>query len=249
MKESMTRPGLDTRPGSSRLWRESPSDRLRYLVTEANLLRHLDPGPQRVLDVAGGSGLDAVRLAARGHEVTVLDPAGAMLRSAKEQAEAVDVADRLHVVQASAEDAPELFGADEFDVVLCHNLLQYVEDTRELLAAITEPLRQGGVLSVLAPNADADPLRSAIRDLDPEQALFDLDLGACTATTIIGNLAELGFGLVVRYGVRCVSDYIGNDEIKRDPEFLAQLERLELALADRMPYLLTARYFHLIART
>src|SRR5882672_3609950 len=126
MKGDMTVSGFDTRLAGLQQWQSSPWGRLRYTITEANLLRHLDDTPQRVLDVAGGNGLDAMRLAARGHEVTLLDPAGAMLNDAMELAESLDVADRLHVVQAAAQDAPELFGADEFDVVLCHNLLQYV---------------------------------------------------------------------------------------------------------------------------
>jgi S-adenosylmethionine-dependent methyltransferase len=256
----MTFPGFDTRLDAFQEWQASPWGRLRYLVTEANLLRHLDSTPQRVLDVAGGNGLDALRLAARGHEVTVLDPAGAMLRNAKERAEALDVADRLHIVQAGAQDAPELFGADDFDVVLCHNLLQFVEDRRAVLEAIMAPLRRNGLLSVLCPNADSDPLRTAVRHRDPRRALheldsdlsyvdlFDIDLPACTAGETIGQLAELGFGLVTRYGVRCVCDYITDEEIKHDPAFFAELERLELALSDRMPYLLTARFFHLVAR-
>ena len=256
----MATSGFDTRLDAFRQWRESPWGRLRYILTEANLLRHLDPAPQRVLDVAGGNGLDAVRLAARGHEVTVLDPAGAMLHEAMEHAEKLDVSDRLHVVQAPAEDAPELFAADSFDVVLCHNLLQYVEDRRAMLAAVLAPLRPDGLLSVLAPNADSDALRTAIRGLDPRRALRELDsdtsyvdlldmmLPACTAGETMANLAELGLGLVTRYGVRCVCDYITDDAAKHDPRFFAELERLELAMSDRMPYLLTARFFHLIAR-
>lgn len=256
----MTLPGFDTRLDAFQQWQASPWGRLRYSVTEANLLRHLDSTPQRVLDVAGGNGVEAVRLATRGHEVTVLDPAGAMLSDAKQRAEALDVADRLHVVQAGAEDAPELFGADSFDVVLCHNLLQYVEDRRAVLRAIMAPLRENGLLSVLAPNADSDPMRTAIRRLDPRRALdeldsdlsyvdlFDIDLPACTAAETMGHLTELGFGLIMRYGVRCVCDYIVDDERKSDPAFFAELERLELVMADRMPYLLTARFFHLVAR-
>jgi S-adenosylmethionine-dependent methyltransferase len=256
----MTLPGFDTRLDAFQEWQASPWGRLRYIVTEANLLRHLDSTPQRVLDVAGGNGLDALRLAARGHEVTVLDPAGAMLRDAKERAEALDVADRLHIVQAGAEDAPDLFGTDDFDVVLCHNLLQFVEDRRAVLEAIMAPLRQNGLLSVLCPNADSDPLRTAIRHHDPRRALreldsdlsyvdlFDIELPACTAGETIGHLAELGFGLVTRYGVRSVCDYITDEEVKHDPAFFAELERLELTLSDRMPYLLTARFFHLVAQ-
>jgi S-adenosylmethionine-dependent methyltransferase len=48
---------------------------------------------------------------------------------------------------------------------------------------------------------------------------------------------------VVRYGVRCVSDLVPEEDAD-DPA----LEQLELALSDRMPHLLTARYYHLIAK-
>jgi S-adenosylmethionine-dependent methyltransferase len=238
----MTLSGLATRLD---LFRQRPLERLRFTVTEANLLRHVDPGPQRVLDVAGGNGVEAVRLAALGHEVTVLDPAGAMLRSAIETADALDVADRLHVVQAGALDAPEVFAGHEFDVVLCHNLLHFLDEPHEVLGAVIAPLRAGGLLSVLGPNADFEPVHAAVRALDPGEAVRALSREASVGE-LVAVLAELGVEEVVRYGVRCVSDLLPS--VDDDPAFLEQLERLELAMADRMPQLLTARFFHLVAR-
>lgn len=248
----MTLSGFETRLE----WRLSPLDRLRHTVTEANLARHLGPEPARVLDVAGGNGMTAVRLAAQGHEVTVLDPAGAMLRAAIHAADAHGVADRLHVVQAAAHDAPELFTDDDFDLVLCHNLLHYAEspdERRTVLAAITAPLRRGGLLSVLGPNEDFGPAQAVLRDRSPALALRELDGGADewsapgTVGEVIATLAELGMAEVVRYGVRCVSDLVAEEDAA-DPGFMADLERLELALSNRMPHLLTARYYHLVAR-
>jgi S-adenosylmethionine-dependent methyltransferase len=238
----MTLSGLATRLD---LFQQRPLERLRYSVTESNLLRHVGAGPQRVLDVAGGNGIEAVRLAALGHEVTVLDPAGAMLNTAIETADALDVADRLHVVQAGALDAPEVFAGHDFDVVLCHNLLHFVDEQREVLSAVIAPLRAGGLLSVLGPNADFEPLHAAVRALDPAEGLRALSREASVGE-LVAILAGLGVEEVVRYGVRCVSDLLGS--VGSDPEFLDELERLELALADRMPQLLTARFFHLVAR-
>lgn len=245
----MTLSGLDPRLDQFRQRPlESPLERLRYTVTEANLLRHLDPAPQQVLDVAGGTGVEAVRLAALGHEVTVLDPAGAMLNLAIETAESVDVGERLHVVQAGAADAPEVFGRGDFDLVLCHNLLHYVDDPAEVLMAVTAPLREGGLLSLLGPNPDFDPLHAVVRDLDPDEALRTvLSDRPAPVGELVTALAELGVTEVVRYGVRCVSDLIDLGHAE-DPDFLADLTRLEITLADRMPQLLTARYFHLVAR-
>ena len=246
----------DTALGHLQQWRQSPLEQLRHTLTEANLARHLGTEPQRILDVAGGNGMAAVRLATQGHEVTVLDPAGAMLSTAIQAAEAHGVADRLHVVQAAAQDAPEVFAEHEFDLVLCHNLLHYAESPEErqsVLRAITVPLRGGGLLSVVGPNDAFVPVQAAVRDLAPDLALRELEGVAsawstpCTVGELVALLAALGVDEVIRYGVRCVSDLIPDEEAD-DPGFLADLERLELALSDRMPHLLTARYFHLIAR-
>jgi S-adenosylmethionine-dependent methyltransferase len=256
----MTLSGLETHLDHLQQWRQSPLERLRHTITEANLGRHLDGEPARILDVAGGNGMAAVRLAAAGHEVTVLDPAGAMLRAAIDAAEAHEVADRLHVVQAAAHDAPEVFTGHDFDLVLCHNLLHYAESPEErkaVLAAITAPLRPGGLLSVLGPNEDFGPAQAVLRDRAPGLALRDLDDAGdewtipCTVGEVVVSLTELGMEEIVRYGVRCVSDLVPDFDESADavdPAFMADLERLELTLANRMPHLLTARYYHLIAR-
>jgi S-adenosylmethionine-dependent methyltransferase len=237
-------------------WHLSPLERLRHSLTEANLARHWEDEPCRVLDVAGGNGVTAVRLASQGHEVTVLDPAGAMLSTAIQVAEAHGVADRLHVVQAGAQDAPEVFGGHEFDLVLCHNLLHYAEspeDREQVLRAIMTPLRRGGLLSVLGPNEDFGPARTVVRDRAPDLALAELEtipsewFQPVTVGEIVAALASLGVDEVVRYGVRCVSDLV-QDADAENPAFMADLERLELALSGRMPHLLTARFYHLIAR-
>jgi S-adenosylmethionine-dependent methyltransferase len=251
----MTLSGSDTYLDAVQ-WRLSPLERLRHTITEANLARHWSDEPSRVLDVAGGNGVTAVRLATQGHEVTVLDPAGAMLNTAIQVAESHGVTDRLHVVQAGAQDAPEVFGKQEFDLVLCHNLLHYAESPEErehILRAIMSPLRRGGLLSILGPNEDFSPVQAAVRDRAPDLALAELAAVATewseplTVGELVATLARLGVDEVVRYGVRCVSDLVAAEDTE-DPSFLIELEQLELALSDRMPHLLTARFYHLIAR-
>ncbi|MFI2645839.1 hypothetical protein [Streptomyces sp. NPDC018610] len=78
MPEAAEKFDTDTAMTNWKKWQDAPWGRLRYTVAEANLLRHLDglgEGSLRVLDLAGGDGGDAVRLAARGHHVTVVDHA------------------------------------------------------------------------------------------------------------------------------------------------------------------------------
>jgi S-adenosylmethionine-dependent methyltransferase len=139
-----------------------------------------------------------------------------------------------------------VFAGYDFDVVLCHNLLHFVDEPHDVLSAVIAPLRAGGLLSVLGPNPDFEPMHATVRTLDPAAGLRALSEEASVGD-VVAMLAELGVEEVVRYGVRCVSDLLPS--VGSDPAFLEELERLELALADRMPQLLTARFFHLVART
>ncbi|MFJ6940653.1 class I SAM-dependent methyltransferase [Streptomyces sp. NPDC101132] len=244
-------------------WQEAPWGRLRYAVAEANLARHLDAphgAPLRVLDLAGGDGGDAVRLAARGHHVTVVDHAPAMLDEATARARARGLAHRITCVRADVHALPSGLVTGEFDVVLCHSLLGYVDAPARTLSAALEPLRSGGLLSVMAMNRHSAPLTVAVREHDLAAALaaldedrtwarlFDAELRLHTAEELIPLLRDLGCRDVRHYGIRAVCDYVTDEERKHDPDYYAQLERLELALTDRHPYMHTARILQLTAR-
>ncbi len=244
-------------------WQDSPWGRLRYTQAEANLARHLpDPGDGalRVLDLAGGDGGDAIRLATRGHHITIADYAPAMLTAARQRATDAGVADRVTCVEADINDLPSDVAYGDYDLVLCHNLLQYTDDTTATLTAALAPLRPGGLLSVIAVNRHSEPLRVAIQQTDPAAARAALDTGRTrthtfgttvtlrTADEITEVLDKLDASIHAHYGIRSVCDYITDQERKHDPAFFAELERLELAVADRQPYMHTARFFHLIGR-
>ncbi len=235
-----------------RQWRESPWGRLRYALAEANLTRHLGPDPLRVLDLAGGDGGDAIPLAVRGHDVTIVDRSADMLAAAADHAAAADVS--VTLVEADVAD----HGLDGFDVVLCHNLVQYADDATACLATALAPLRAGGLLSVMAVNRHSAPLLAAIRDTDPVSALaaletdqartvtFDTTVTLHTAEDLGDRLSALGCPVTGHYGIRAFCDYIADDQSKSEPTFYAELERLELAVTARPPYPHFARLFQLV---
>ena len=86
--------------------------RVRTHVIGEHLGGHMAPPPQRVVDVGGGAGHQSVPLARAGHEVTIVDPAPAMLeRAARRLAdEPADVAARVRLVEAAGQDAPRVLG-------------------------------------------------------------------------------------------------------------------------------------------
>ncbi|WP_329431231.1 methyltransferase domain-containing protein (plasmid) [Streptosporangium sp. NBC_01495] len=245
-------------------WQEAPWGRIRYTVAEANLVSHLESlGEERlrILDLAGGDGGDAIRLAAQGHHITIVDHAPAMLAAADQRAAAAGLTDRIVCVEADVSALPRDITAARFDVVLCHNLLAYTDDVTATLRAALTPLAPGGLLSVIATNQYSAALNVAVREMDPAAALaalasdqartqtFDSALTLHTAEKIIAILEELGCGRVDHFGIRSFCDYIIDDDRKDESAFYADLERLELAVTHRHPYMHTARLFQLITRT
>jgi SAM-dependent methyltransferase len=113
-----------------------------------------------IVDVGGGTGGFAVPFAALGHHVTVVDPspdalAGAQRRAAEQQVP-------LAAVQGDADGLDHLAGESSADLVICHSVLEYVEDPAAAMAAIARVLRPGGTVSVLAANAVAAVLHRAL---------------------------------------------------------------------------------------
>ena len=129
-----------------------------------------------VLDIGGGTGGFAVRVAGLGHRVTVVDPSpdalAALARRARE--DGVEVAGQ----QGDLGSLLELAGPAGADLVLCHGVLEVVDDPAAALATIREVLRPGGRLSLLVAQRHAAVIARAMAG-HVAQALALLDDPAC----------------------------------------------------------------------
>lgn len=130
----------------------------RSVVREA-LRPVLSGGPLDVLDVGGGTGHYAVPLAALGHRVTVVDPNADALATLERRAAEAGTA--VRGVQGDAADVAALVGAERADLVLCHSVLEYLDDVPAGLAALVTVTRPGGTVSLLVPGALAAVVQRA----------------------------------------------------------------------------------------
>src|ERR1700722_5299009 len=113
-----------------------------------------------IVDVGAGTGGFAVGIASRGHRVTVVDPSPDALAAARWRGAEAGVT--LPAVQGEAADLPALAGEASADLVICHNVLEYVDSPSGALSAIARVLRPGGTVSVLAANTVAAVLQRAL---------------------------------------------------------------------------------------
>ncbi len=239
---------------------DEPLMRLRYDLVQHNLQRHILGGRLDVLDVGGGNGLDSLPLATQGHAVTLFDASTQMLADAERRVKEAGLADRVRLVQGELATVGSLFPEPTFDLVLCHNVLQYLDNAADALRSVCSLLRPGGQLSVIVPNPASEALFVALQELDLRTALTRLDptsgfypvFGVVTRRYTVQQIEQwiqaVGCTLVAQYGIHSVSKYIAADKLKDNPTLLDDLVRLEFAMSDRYPYYLIARLMHLIAK-
>ncbi|HEY0702485.1 MAG TPA: methyltransferase domain-containing protein [Candidatus Acidoferrales bacterium] len=218
----------------------------------------LDSTGLRALDLGGGTGVVSLRLAGMCFEVVLLDSSREMLRMAQKDAEANGVAARINLCHTDADQLDNLFDADFFDFIVCHNLLEYIEDPGAILRSIARIAKKGAVVSVLVRNRAGEVLRAAIKsgdwglakaNLSAEtvvDSLFGEPVRVFDRTDLVRVLTQAGLGLAAEYGVRVFSDYVESKDL--DDENYRRLLELEFTLGARPQFAAIARYSQLIIR-
>ncbi|WP_433386654.1 class I SAM-dependent methyltransferase [Micromonospora sp. KLBMP9576] len=209
-----------------------------------------------VLDVGGGTGGFAVPLAQAGHRVTVVDASPDALAALTRRATEAGVAERIRAVQGDGDALAGLVEPGAADLVLCHAVLEVVDDPAAVVAALAAALRPGGAASVLVAGRAAAVLGRAMNGhLDVAAALAADPAGAAGTRDTLrrrydadGAAALLGAaGLVVEevHGVRVLADLLPAAVADGQPAALVELER---ALAARAPWRDLAAQLHVFAR-
>jgi demethylmenaquinone methyltransferase/2-methoxy-6-polyprenyl-1,4-benzoquinol methylase len=113
------------------------------------LVSRIECGPEHsVLDVATGTAAVAIELVRqKGCHVVGLDQSPEMLASARIRIEEAGLADRISLVDGSADELP--FPDASFDALTFTYLLRYVEDPSATLAELARVVRPGGTMAGL----------------------------------------------------------------------------------------------------
>jgi S-adenosylmethionine-dependent methyltransferase len=207
-----------------------------------------------VLDIGGGTGGLAVRVGALGHRVTVVDPSPDALAALDRRAREHDVA--VTGKQGDLSSLLDVVGGDCADVVLCHGVLEVVDDPAAALAILARVVRAGGALSLLVAQRHAAVVARAMAG-HFQQALAMLDPGASASSGRTGRryshdeltalVADAGFGVDTVHAVRVFTDLVPGSLLDLEPGASAALVELEQAVATRPEYLPLATQLHLLA--
>jgi S-adenosylmethionine-dependent methyltransferase len=206
---------------------EAPIRRIEAELAFRYLYKHLDGALRRgngnldVLDVGSGVGEVALRFAALGHKVTMLEPQACLLNTAEERAKEQLPGRRadMKFLNERIEDLEES-QVDEFDLIICHETIEYVDDVLKALNIITRVLKPRGIVSLVFLNRYGLILEKVLKEGNISEALDTFELEEFSTRLhqghghlysddeIVSLLGPLGYNVEGQYGLIAFAEFI-----------------------------------------
>ncbi len=220
------------------------------------LLDRLGDGPLEIVDAGGGTGGAAVPLAELGHRVTVVEPSPDSLAALERRAAERGVS--VRGVQGETRDLASLFAPGSADLVLVHNVLEYVDDPAAALHDVVGTTREGGAVSLLVTNAVAGALHRALAghiteahhllgDPDGRWGEGDPMPRRFTRQQILELIGRAGLSGESVRGVRAFADLVPGHAWEGDAHAGQHLVELERAAAEHPELIGVATQLHVVA--
>ncbi|RGM73784.1 class I SAM-dependent methyltransferase [Streptococcus ilei] len=189
---------------------------------------------KRVLDFGSGFGLVANHLA-KENQVLAVEPNEEMVALRAQDHPYQQLVGSLDQL-ANLEDA-------SFDVILCHNVLEYVEDRKLVLEEFTRLLKPDGLLSIVKHNEVGRVLQTVVFENDTRKALNllagqDLEthsMGLAQAYDLDAVVEDLALEVKNYQGIR-VFYGLQDNRFKGQEGWRESMLQMELAVCQEPPY-------------
>lgn len=198
---------------------------------------------KRILDFGSGFGLTANHLALS-NEVIAVEPNEDMLEYRVCDNEYEQVKGSLEVLR----DMPD----QSFDVIVCHNVLEYVTNREEVMAEFNRLLKPEGVLSIIKHHKNGKIMQKIVFEYNVEEALglFEGE-----------NVVSVNFGTIDEYEENELENYsqgelvidkvyglrmfyaLQRNELKTGEEWMESMFRIECR-AEEVPEFRDIAFFH-----
>ena len=211
---------------------EQPWGKIQYEITFAQLV-HLKN--KKILDFGSGFGLVSQFLG-KNNEVVAIEPEKEMLFAYPNHT--------YKKILGSLEQV-EKFESESFDIVLCHNVLEYIEENNRenYLAELKRVLKQDGKLSIIKHNQVGKIMQAVVFSNDVDQALELLkgnefrSVSFNSGTTYtIDKLLEMSKMKLENYQAIRTFYSLQMNEVKTKDNWLEKMTEMELAVCDLYPY-------------
>lgn len=225
---------------------KQPRSTLQYRLTISQLPSFEN---SKILDYGSGLGVIASKLA-ENNEVIAIEPNQELIINSIR-------ANNYKQIQGSIIELREL--EEKFDLILCHNVLEYVENKEEYIRQFASKLKDNGLLSIVKHNFAGKVIQEASFEENPKNALkmyrgetiLSENFGQVRCYTD-GELEDIAnkYGLLVIniYGIRMAFGRLKNREIYNDKEWQEKMYELEMAIAEDESYRKIAYFHHVLLK-
>lgn len=217
---------------------------LRHQLLLHYLKAYLAKPQLSVLDAGGGTGVMSREFAQAGHKVMLADVSKDVLDIGEQRLQEFSSAS---VVLSSLSDIK-----GQFDLILCHAVLEWLDDPEQCIAHLLSLLPENGVLSLSFFNQDAKifnnllygnfdyvksgmPAKNTVR-LNPHNAQKPTDIIA-----FIDKIPNVS--IIKMAGIRCIHDYM-LDKTKIEENY-EELFEMECQYGAQAPYMWLGKYFYM----
>lgn len=227
---------------------EQPWGKMFYEMIYRQLYLPDDP-KLNILDYGAGFCVTANHYAKQ-HNVTAIEPNAEMSD--------LKVNDNKYNFLSGGFDLLKSIPNNSYDIVICHNVLEYADNKSVILRELSRILKPGGKLSIVKHNLKGRIISDAVLKDNPKSALELLNNSFDNAINMFGNrdtydnkfLLEFAdnSGLICKniFGIRTFFALSSNNKIKYTDEWYKNMLELEMKACNIDEYKNIAFFNHLI---
>jgi len=201
-----------------------------------------------ILDFGSGEGITADHYA-EFNRVVAVEPWDEMLKDVWTDHDYRQVVGDVNVLSE--------FEDNSFDMIICHNVLEYIDDKESVVQELTRVLKPGGFISLVKHNRNGRVMQMAVLldDFSKADSLLD---GEDSTASKFGAIRYYEDSDVTKwcrdlyidktYGIRTFWDLQQNQEKHSDEEWQEKMIQLEMRVSDMPDFINIAFFHHLIVK-
>lgn len=154
-------------------------------------------------------------------------------------------------------NALSVFKDNSFDVIICHNVLEYIDDKASVLQELARVLKPNGFISLVKHNRNGRVMQMAVLldDFEKTNALLDGEDSMASKFGFIryyedSDVTEWCPDLYIdkTYGIRTFWDLQQKQEKHPDEEWQEKMMQLEMRVSETLDFINIAFFHHMIIK-
>ena len=203
---------------------------------------------KKILDFGSGEGITANHFAEK-NDVTAIEPSKEMLSNAWKDYEYTQIVGDVNALSA--------FKNETFDMIICHNVLEYIDGKAAVVKALARVLKKDGIISIVKHNRAGRVMQMAVLLDDFEKANEILD-GKDSTASKFGTIRYYEDNDITKWepqitvsdilGIRTFWDLQQNQQKHGDEAWQEKMLQLELRVSQMQEYKNIAFFHHLLLK-